>query len=84
MIAEARGHKDLTVETARGEALRFVRILEKYQLSPEITRRWLYFETMEKVLSRAERKVLLTDGGEGTLKLLPLADLTGASRRGGK
>jgi len=83
-IAEARGHKEETVETARGEALRFVRFLEKYQLAPEITRRWLYFETMEKVLAKADRKVLLTDGGTGTVKLLPLTELTGASRRGGK
>ncbi len=79
VVAEARGLKEEMVQGARGEALRFLRFLQEYRKAPEITKRWLYLETMGKVLKNAEQKVILENGvsdANGMVKFLPLGHVT--------
>ena len=45
--------------------------MKQYQAAKDVTRRRLYLETLERVLPKVER-VLVVDK-EGVLKLLPLA-----------
>ncbi len=63
---------------AEGEAKAFLAKLAEYRQAPEITRQWMYLQTMQRVLSGADEKIVLgANAGGSTLKLLPLNDLGG-------
>lgn len=51
IINQAEAHKEAVVRKAEGEAQRFLSILAEYKQAPEVTRKRLYLETMEEVLS---------------------------------
>ncbi len=79
---EAAGYKASTIALADGEASRFSQVLTEYRLAPEVTRKRLYLETMENVLSR-NRKVFLDVDSSGNILYLPLdssADTVDPSR----
>jgi len=79
-IGEAEQRYAEVVRNAEGEAQAFLRQLEEYSGAKAITRQWLYLQTMTKVLSGVERKVLLDDrDAGGLLKLLPLEGLVGGA-----
>lgn len=79
IIAGAEAYRAERVNQARGEAARFTELLAAFLESPELTRQRFYLETMDDVLPRAG-KVLVLDGGAGTP--LPLLHL-GESAKGG-
>jgi len=68
---EAAGYKASTVALAEGEASRFTQVLTQYRLAPEVTRKRMYLETMEQVLSRS-RKVFLDVDSSGNILYLPI------------
>lgn len=43
---------------AGGEATAFEKVYEQYKLAPEVTRRRMYYETMERVLSQTDKVVV--------------------------
>jgi modulator of FtsH protease HflK len=47
---------------AQGDATAFNNIYAEYRLAPEVTRRRLYYETMESVLSRTDKTIVETGG----------------------
>ncbi|MBY6066907.1 FtsH protease activity modulator HflK [Leisingera aquaemixtae] len=77
-LEEAEAYRAQVVNEAQGEASRFSAVLAEYQKAPEVTRKRLYLETMEEVLSRVD-KIILDDtaGGEGqgVVPYLPLNEL---------
>jgi len=82
VLEEAEGYRALVVNQASGEASRFSAVLEEYLLAPEVTRRRLYLETMERVLGGMETVILDTDtgagaGAGGVVPYLPLNELRG-------
>jgi membrane protease subunit HflK len=62
---------------AEGEARAFLAQLAEFEQAPEITRQWMYLQTMTKVLAGVDDKIIIDDKGTGgdTLKLLPLTDM---------
>ncbi len=79
---EAAGYKAATVALAEGEASRFTSVLTEYRMAPQVTRKRLYLETMESVLSR-NKKVFLDVESSGNILYLPLDQTavdSGASR----
>ncbi|MEV8466467.1 FtsH protease activity modulator HflK [Fluviibacterium sp. DFM31] len=78
LLEEAEGYRAQVVNEAQGEASRFLAVLQEYQNAPEVTRKRLYLETMEKVLGDVD-KVILNDNGSGTgqgvVPYLPLNEL---------
>src|SRR5210317_1037641 len=68
---EAAGYKASTIALAEGEASRFTQVLTEYQLAPSVTRKRMYLETMESVMSR-NRKVFLDVDSSGNILYLPL------------
>jgi len=68
---EAAGYKASTVALAEGEASRFTQVLAQYRQAPDVTRKRMYLETMEQVLSRS-RKVFLDVDSSGNILYLPL------------
>ena len=47
---------------AQGEATAFDKVYAQYKLAPEVTRRRMYYETMEQVLSKVDKTVVDTPG----------------------
>jgi membrane protease subunit HflK len=73
---DAAAYKDRIVKEAEGEAARFLAVYEQYKKAPEITRKLLYLETMEKVFENSKKVITDTrPGTNGVLSLLPLNDL---------
>lgn len=81
ILQEAQGYRDATIALAEGEAARFELLLQEYRQAPEVTRKRLYLQTMEGVLSRSN-KVLLDVDASGNILYLPL-DAMGTSRESG-
>jgi membrane protease subunit HflK len=77
-IRQAEGYRDSVIAEAQGEADRFEAILDEYLLAPEVTRRRMYLETMERVLSNSE--LIILDGEAGAVPYLPLDQLRGTTR----
>ena len=61
MLAMAKAYREEKTKRAAAEAKRFTSLYAEYEKAPEVTRRRLYLETMEKVLSRAGKIVLEPD-----------------------
>jgi membrane protease subunit HflK len=50
------------VAIAQGEAAAFDKVYGQYKLAPEVTRRRLYYETMERVLRNNEKVIVEANG----------------------
>ena len=71
-INEAEAYANTVLERARGDAEAFNLIYAQYKLAPEVTKRRLYYETMEQVLAPVD-KVVVESGG--VTPYLPLPEL---------
>lgn len=73
---EAEGYRAQVVNEALGEASRFVAVYDEYVQAPEVTRKRLYLETIEKVFSDVEKIIIdENSGGQGVVPYLPLNEL---------
>ncbi|MCP2044893.1 FtsH protease activity modulator HflK [Pontibacter sp. HSC-36F09] len=83
IIPRARGEADETVQLAEayaltrvnvatGEAARFNSLFEEYVKAPEVTKKRLYLETMERILPKIGGKVIVDERGNNVLPLLNL------------
>jgi membrane protease subunit HflK len=59
-------------QKAQGEATAFDKVYEQYKLSPEVTRRRMYYETMEQVLSKVDKTII---EAPGVTPYLPLPEV---------
>lgn len=57
---------------AQGEAAAFDKVYEQYRLAPEVTRRRMYYETMEQVLSKVDKTIV---EAPGVTPYLPLPEV---------
>jgi len=80
IAAEAQGYAAARVATATGDASRFNLILKEYKAAPDVTRRRLWLETVEDVMSN-NPKVLDGSGGRNMI-YLPLDRATGKDIQG--
>ncbi|MBM3928836.1 MAG: protease modulator HflK, partial [Sphingomonadales bacterium] len=74
-LNNARAYAQQVVARAQGEAARFDKIYEQYQAAPQVTRRRLYYETMEAVLAKSNKTII---EAQGVTPYLPLPE---AARR---
>ncbi len=73
---DAAAYKGRVVQEAEGEAARFISVYNEYAKAPEVTRKRLYFETMEQVLAGSDKVIVETGiSGTGVLPYLPLPAL---------
>ena len=63
---------------AQGEAAAFDKVYEQYKLAPEVTRRRMYYETMEQVLSKVDKTVI---EAPGVTPYLPLPEVKKGQRQ---
>lgn len=79
-LEEASGYRDQVVAQAEGEAERFTKLRKEYEKAPEVTRRRLYIDTMQKVMGNSSKVMVDVDGGN--LLYLPLDKLMSGSNSG--
>ena len=72
-INQARAYALQLTAKAQGEATAFDKVYEQYRLAPEVTRRRMYYETMEQVLSKVDKTIVEAPGG--VTPYLPLPQL---------
>ncbi len=85
ILQAAQGYRDSTVAEARGQADRYTKIFDEYSKAPDVTRRRMYLETMERVLGDTD-KIIIDDKsgqGQGIVPYLPLNELL-KPRQGGQ
>lgn len=58
----ARQYSAQLLAQAQGEAEAFNKVYTEYRLAPEVTRRRMYYETMERVLGNTDKTVIETPG----------------------
>jgi modulator of FtsH protease HflK len=89
IIPRARGEAEETVQLAEayaltrvngatGEADRFTSLYEEYAKAPEVTKKRIYLETMERILPKIGHKVIVEEKGSN---ILPLFNLDQQSNR---
>jgi membrane protease subunit HflK len=69
MRNRARAYAQQVLARAQGDAAAFNQIYEEYRLAPDVTRRRLYYETMESVLSKTDKTIV---EAPGVVPYLPL------------
>ena len=74
-LNQSRSYAQQVVARAQGEAASFDKVYEQYKLSPVVTRRRMYYETMEAVLAKTDKTIVETPGG-----VVPYLPLPGAAR----
>lgn len=83
VVPRARGEAEETIQLAeayalnrvngaKGEAERFNSLYAEYIKAPEVTRKRIYLETMERILPRLGNKVIVDERGNNVLPLLNL------------
>lgn len=84
ILQAAKGYREQTVADAVGQAARFVKVYEEYAKAPEVTRRRMFLETMERVYGGTDKIILDNKvGGSGVVPYLPLDQLTRTNKEQG-
>jgi len=76
IVLDAEAYAKQVVERAKGEGARFDSLLAAYKMAPEVTRKRLYMDTMEQVMSKADK--IIVDGAVAD-KVLPYLPLNRSS-----
>jgi membrane protease subunit HflK len=84
-ITQARGYAIQIIANAQSQAASFNGVYAQYKLAPDVTRRRIYYETMEQILNRVDKTIveprnlaplLPLNGG----KVVPNVPATGGDR----
>lgn len=68
--SNARAWAQQLLARAQGDAAAFDKVYAEYRLAPEVTKRRMYYETMERVLNK-NNKVIMESGGATPFLQLP-------------
>ena len=71
MVQEATAYRERVTANSEGEAQRFMKLYDEYRRAPEVTRKRLYLQAMQSVLSRS-KKVMVDVKGSNNIFYLPL------------
>ncbi len=85
IIQAATGYQQQAVAEARGRTERFLKVFEEYQKAPEVTRKRMYLETMERVFAGMDKIIIdeKVTASSGVVPYLPLNERA-ASQTGGQ
>jgi membrane protease subunit HflK len=74
MIRAAEGYAMERINNAKGDANRFVAIYREYARAPLVTRKRLYLETINAILPKISKKIILDEDQKNILPLLNLGE----------
>lgn len=80
VVEEARGYATRIVNEAKGDVSRFLSVYDEYRKAPQVTKRRLYYEMIEDVLSEEERIDLID---RNLNNFIPFKSLDGQTVQGG-
>jgi membrane protease subunit HflK len=72
MVTQANAYKAERVARAKGEASRFLALLEEYKKAPDVTRERLLLETMDSTLNTVDKYIMHGSTGRVVLPILPI------------
>ncbi|MDO5370918.1 FtsH protease activity modulator HflK [Paracoccus sp. (in: a-proteobacteria)] len=75
LVEQSEAYRAQAVNAAQGEAARFTSVYDEYVKAPEVTRRRMYLETMERVLGNVDKVLIDGEAGQGVVPYLPLDQL---------
>lgn len=73
-IRGAEGYATERINNARGDAERFNAIYKEYARAPRVTKKRLYLETVNDILPKIQKKVILDEEQKNVLPLLNLGE----------
>ncbi len=76
-IRAADGYRLKRVNESQGDALRFNALFAQFEKAPEVTRKRIYLETMQKVMPTVSEKIIIDSSALDVLPLLNLTPLKG-------
>ncbi|MGR0186315.1 FtsH protease activity modulator HflK [Azospirillum aestuarii] len=77
LIQEASAYREQVVSLAQGDADRFRKVYDAYSTAKDVTAKRMYLETMEEILSGANKVIIdgNAQGAQGVVPYLPLGQL---------
>ncbi len=83
VIKSAEGYGLDRVNRSKGDAARFTSIFEEYSKAPDVTRRRMYFETIQEVLPKLGHKFIIDSEQNNLLPLLNIGQQPIQRKSGG-
>jgi membrane protease subunit HflK len=74
IMQSAEAYREQTVAEAKGQTARFLQVYDEYKKAPDVTRRRMYLETMERVFNGSD-KIIVDPKNSGVVPYLPLNEL---------
>jgi len=84
ILQGAEGFKQQTVAEAQGQTARFLKVYDEYKKAPEVTRKRIFLETMERVMGGTDKIIIDDKAGRGVVPYLPLDQMTKKRAEGGQ
>ena len=76
LVQEAEAYKQEVVARSEGDAQRFTQVYTAFKAAKDVTTKRIYLETMEEILSKADKYVIDQSGGaSGVVPYLPLPEV---------
>ena len=75
ILQGAEGFKQQTVAESQGQTARFLQVYEQYAKAPDVTRKRIFLETMERVFGGTDKVIIDSKSGQGVVPYLPLDQL---------
>ena len=82
MLQDAQAYEQQVIAEAEGDAARFNLLLGEYKKAPEVTRKRLYLNSIQSVMSNSTKVMIDVEGGNNIL-YLPLDKIAESSRGSG-
>lgn len=75
ILQAAQAYREQAVAEARGRTERFLKVYEEYAKAPDVTRRRMFLETMERVLGGMDKIIIDSNQSDQVVPYLPLNEL---------
>ncbi len=76
ILQQAEGYRQKVIADSEGKASRFLSIQTEYAKAPIVTKKRIFYETMEDVFSDMDKVIIDKAGGDSVVPYLPLPELT--------
>ncbi len=84
ILEDAKAYRSRVVAEAEGEAKRFDQVYVEYAKAKEVTRKRMFLETLEAVLSKSNKIIIENkQGGTGVVPYLPLPEVQKRAKQQG-
>jgi len=83
ILQSAEAYKQEKIADANGQTARFLQVYDEYKKAPDVTRKRMFLETMERVFGGTDKIILDSKSSQGVVPYLPLEKLPPKVREGG-